>query len=173
MLKNARNSFRNTQRIPKTTPQHASRFAAGSLSRSLSPSLVLPLRAHFSSPICSVPKIKCAQRKQTVGYHLKAPNGICLCRARGAAAAAGGGRGGDGAGAMGNVKWHGEGLIRLNMQRASKQTAQQQPTTKATKSVDSPLSWNISGRFLRFAWMQLSFGSRCEVRSGFLAIKNI
>lgn len=126
MLKNARNSFRNTQRIPKTTPQHASRFAAVSLSRSLSPSLVLPLRAHFSSPICSVPKIKCAQRKQTVGYHLKAPNGICLCRARGAAAAAGGGRGGDGAGAMGSVKWHGEGLIRLNMQRASKQTAQQQ-----------------------------------------------
>lgn len=129
MLKNARNSFRNTQRIPKTTPQHASRFAAVSLA--CSPSLILPLSfvlplcAHFSSPICSVPKIKCAQRKQTVGYHLKAPNGICLCRARGAAAAAGGG-GGGGAGAMGNVKWHGEGLVRLNMQRVSKQTALQQ-----------------------------------------------
>lgn len=53
-----------------------------SLSFSLSLSCSPSLSAHFSSPICSVPKIKCAQRKQTVGYHLKAPNGICLCRAR-------------------------------------------------------------------------------------------
>lgn len=81
------------------------------------------LPVHFSSPICSVPKIKCAQRKQTVGYHLKAPNGICLCRAEG------GGTGGeDGAGAaVGEVA---EGLVQTNNKHGRPQ-----------KSVADSLAW--------------------------------